>query len=112
MNAELYAAPEHAGPGRTPDVDPVACLGLLTNERSQEILGTLGDERLTAGEIADRTTVPVSTLYRHLTALADAELLDESVRLRPDGRHTAQYARAARDIVLSIGDDITVRIEC
>ena len=111
MNAELYASSEHVRPDRSRDVDAVTCLGLLTNERSQEILAAIGDDRLTAGELADRTTVPVSTLYRHLAALVDAELLDESVRLQPDGRHTAQYARAVREIVVSVADDITVRIE-
>lgn len=80
-------------------------LGLLNDSYCQEILEATGEEILTAREIADRCAFPLSTAYRKLDALTDADLLQEGVRLRDAGRNPSEYERAVDDIVVSFGTE-------
>lgn len=111
MNAQLQTITDTCASPRTTDVDPTTYLGLLTSDRARQILGALDDEPLTTAELADRTSIPLSTLYRQLSTMADALLLEESIRLQPGGHPTTQYARTTCEIVVSIADDITVSIQ-
>lgn len=97
-------------PARPTDLPPTRCLDLLGNDTTQRVLTALGEEPLTASELADRTNLPASTLYRQLSELKETCFVEESVRVQPGGHHAAQYARAAREIVISVADDIAVSV--
>lgn len=85
------------------DVDHL--LGLLEDPYCRMILEATSTETLTAREIAERGEFPLSTTYRKLDALTDAELLEEGVRLRDVGRNPSEYVRVVEEVVLSLEDD-------
>lgn len=96
--------------GRSDDSGRATCLELLGNPTARTILTHLGRGPLTARELADRTTVALSTTYRYLEVLAVTGLVEESVRLDPAGRHASQYARNVGDFVVPLTDDFTVSV--
>ncbi|MFB6106279.1 MAG: helix-turn-helix domain-containing protein [Halobacteriaceae archaeon] len=98
-------------PDRAPDIDPATLIDLLDNESTRRILSALGTDPLTARELASRTDLPLSTLYRRLGELKTTCLVEESLRLNPGGQHAAQYARGPCDVVITIDDGVTVRVD-
>lgn len=86
-------------------------LGLLDDADCRAILETTGGEALSATEICDACDVPRSTAYRKLDRLRDAGLVEESLRVRFDGKHTREYTRRVDDVVVSVGDEGGVELE-
>jgi DNA-binding transcriptional ArsR family regulator len=89
--------------------ETAALFEVLANDGCRAVLRAVGDETLTASEIRDRIDAPMSSIYRHLDALTDVGLLEESVRINPHGRNQNQYSRTVADLVISFDDDIAVR---
>jgi DNA-binding transcriptional ArsR family regulator len=91
--------------------DPAKLFSLLDNDGVRAVLSALGDAPSTAGELADRCEIPQSSLYRYLGELAETHLVSESVRLDPNGKHSAEYSLAVNDLAISIspefGFDVT-----
>lgn len=75
-----------------------------------EAVSTEG-EHLTASEISERCDVPLSTTYRKLELLTEADLLDEQLQIRRSGRHTSEYALGIDDVRISIGDGSGLALE-
>ncbi|MFW5929751.1 MAG: ArsR/SmtB family transcription factor [Halobacteriota archaeon] len=50
------------------------------------------DGRMSAQEISEECDIALSTTYRKLDLLSESTLLEESVDLREDGKHTSVYA--------------------
>jgi len=50
------------------------------------------DGPMSAGELAERCDIPLSSTYRKLERLADAQLLKEGTAIRRDGHHVTRYA--------------------
>jgi DNA-binding transcriptional ArsR family regulator len=86
----------------TPDGETV--LAALEDPDCRALLEATTDEALTAGELIDRCGVPRSTTYRKLEQLTEAGLLEERVRLSPDGKHASEYRRTFDDITISLGE--------
>lgn len=82
-----------------------AVIGALDSRRSRDLLGLLGERAMTASEMAARTDIPRSSLYRYLNGLVEAGLVEESIRLDRSGGHETQYARLADGVVISMSDD-------
>ena len=98
---------------RTPDgVDPSAVLELLSDPGCRAILGATGRPR-TAAELCEICEMPTSTVYRKLEGLSEADLLEETRRLRDHGNHPVQYRRRLDGIGVSFDDtaDADVRVE-
>ena len=84
---------------------------VLNNRSCRSILRTIGDRTLTASEIESNCDVPLSTIYRHLDRLEEANLLGRSLRLESHGQFPSQYARRFDVIEVALeGDSINVRI--
>ena len=96
--------------GRPPSVEPVEVFEVLANKGCREILRTIGEDTLTAGEIGERIEAPMSSIYRHLEALTETRLLEESVRINPHGRNQNQYSIRVSDVSISIADDFDVSL--
>lgn len=109
MGVSLY---ESRGPGWEPGTDVAEDLlfDLLENPRARTLLTVVGEAPMTVNEIAARTDIPVSTIYRQLGELADAGLVEKSIRLDPNGQHSTQYARRVSDISISIADGFAVQV--
>jgi DNA-binding transcriptional ArsR family regulator len=86
----------------TPDGDTV--LTALEDPDCRALLEATTDEALTASELIERCGVPRSTTYRKLERLTEAGLLEERVRISPDGKHASEYRRAVEDITITLGD--------
>lgn len=77
----------------------------LEDADCRAILDATSSESLSASEISEQLDLPLSTTYRKLELLTDAELLDESVRIRQSGKHTSEYARGVGEVTVSIEAD-------
>lgn len=97
-------------PGEADDrgvCDPRAVLHLIGDEYSQQILAC-GDMPLTASELAERCDLPLSTTYRKIDQLLDAGLLEESIRLSAQGKHSTEYRRAMDGVHVSFQGGLDV----
>ena len=95
-----------------PDIDSESVLAALDDPDCRKLLEATTDEALTAQELVDRCDVPRSTTYRKVEQLTEAGLLEESVRLRRDGKHASEYRRSFEDVTISLsaGDGFEVGI--
>lgn len=109
MNIQITSTRPYAATQST-DCEMIQCLDLLANASARAILTTLGDDPLTASELAKQTDLPSSTVYRHLNELNDAGLIEETIRFNLGGKHAAQYARTAVDIVISVADGFSISV--
>ena len=83
---------------------------------SEAVLDTLGDEStraiiealsepMTANELSEACDIPLSTMYRKLDRLADADLVRESTEIRESGQHTTRYARDFTEVSVWVDDE-------
>jgi DNA-binding transcriptional ArsR family regulator len=83
---------------------------------SEEVLNALGDEPtraiitelsepMTANELSEACDIPLSTMYRKLDRLTDANLLMESTEIRRSGQHATLYARGFTQLTVTVDDD-------
>ncbi len=77
-------------------------LTALEDSDCRALLTETAAETLTASELADRCSLPLSTTYRKLELLTDAGLLEERTRLRQTGKHVSEYALLVDDLTVSI----------
>jgi len=85
-------------------------LTALEDPDRRALLEATAEEALTAGELIERCDVPRSTTYRKLERLTEAGLLEERIRLSPDGKHASEYRRTFDDVTISLceSDGMTV----
>ena len=71
----------------------------------------LADDYHTANQLSEKSDIPRSTIYRKIDILTESGLLEESIKLRSDGRHTKTYKRKVEHIDIEItGEGINVYI--
>lgn len=87
------------------DASDAELLTLMGSDAANAILRAV-TEPMTVKEIHQFAEIPLSTAYREVNRLADANLLDERVRLDPNrGTHVAQYVRTFDTIEIKMTDD-------
>ncbi|MDG5817300.1 helix-turn-helix domain-containing protein [Natronococcus sp. A-GB7] len=86
--------------------DIKAILTALNDADCRSILEELGDSEpyLSAAELSERCGVPLSTTYRKLELLEEADLLEEKLRIRQSGRHASEYDQRVDDVTISVDD--------
>jgi DNA-binding transcriptional ArsR family regulator len=77
-------------------VDDADCRAILE--------ATRGESR-TVNELSEACDLPQSTAYRKVDVLANAGLLEESLRVRRSGKHVSEYACGVEDVTLSVAAD-------
>jgi DNA-binding transcriptional ArsR family regulator len=92
----------------SPDLQEV--LEALHDDDCREIVGVLS-EPMTADEIADATDIPLSTTYRKLDRLTEAELLEEGVELRPDGQHASRYVVSFDEVAITLSEEMEFEVD-
>ncbi|QZX99273.1 winged helix-turn-helix domain-containing protein [Halobaculum rubrum] len=95
-----------ADPG--PSLQPV--LDALDDEDCRTIIKHL-EEPLTAGEVSEECEIPMSTTYRKLDLLSEAQLLAEGVEVRQDGHHATRYRTDFDEVIVAIAEDRTLDVE-
>lgn len=93
---------ERAG-DRTPD--PQAVFSALEDPDCRTVLCVLGEEHRTAKELAADCDIPLSTMYRKLDALTDADLLEKMTRVRQNAKNASQYRRSVDDVVVEFAGE-------
>lgn len=91
------------GPTTHADAENVQnILDALDDADCRTILEATRDATLTVNEISEQYDLPQSTAYRKVDLLADAGLLDESLRVRRSGKHVSEYDCGIEDVTLSV----------
>ncbi|SIS01602.1 winged helix-turn-helix domain-containing protein [Natronorubrum thiooxidans] len=102
---------EFSSSGDTPDLERV--IGALDDADCREIISVL-EEPKTVSDIADETDLPLSTTYRKLGLLTEAELVDETIGVRQGRHHKSRYVATFDRIAISFDDDcqLGISIDC
>lgn len=93
------------------EIDSRELIDVLGATHAQTILETV-DGPMTVKEISHVAGIPLSSTYRRVKTLAEANLLDERIAIDPEeGKHVSQYSRAFDRIEMDVTDDgIAVRV--
>lgn len=108
MSQSLRGRPGRSeeGPTRLTGSDDVQqVLDAVDDPDCRAILEATRDEWRTVGEIGDACDLPQSTAYRKVNDLAEAGLLEESLRIQSSGSHVSTYSCGVGDLTLTVGDD-------
>ncbi|MDQ2050046.1 helix-turn-helix domain-containing protein [Natronolimnohabitans sp. A-GB9] len=97
-------------PATDDQVDAKAVLNALDDDACRAILEATSETALTATELSERCDIPMSTAYRKVEKLTEAELVEERVRINTTGKHATEYRKGFDDVRVSI-DDGEVDIE-
>jgi len=85
-----------------PDLQDV--LDALDDPDCRAIVTAL-DEPMTASEISDASDIPLSTTYRKIDRLEEAQLLFEGTEIRPDGQHASIYEVDFEEVVIALTEE-------
>ncbi|WP_123533447.1 winged helix-turn-helix domain-containing protein [Halosimplex salinum] len=85
-----------------PDLQDV--LDALDDPDCRAIVTSL-DEPMTASEISEASDIPLSTTYRKIDRLEEAQLLFEGTEIRPDGQHASIYEVDFEEVVIALTED-------
>lgn len=82
-------------------------LNALDDDDCRAILDATDREARSARELSKSCDLPMSTVYRKLEMLVEADLLAERTRIRRSGKgkHASEYTRAVEEVVVSVGSD-------
>ena len=87
---------------REDPVDPQAVLAALDDDACRSILEATAEETLTATELSERCDIPMSTAYRKVEMLTEADLVEEKVRINTSGKHATEYRKSFDDVLVSV----------
>ncbi|WP_254528504.1 winged helix-turn-helix domain-containing protein [Natrinema gelatinilyticum] len=88
----------------TDPVTPQAVLAALDDDACRSILEATNEESLTATEVSERCDIPMSTAYRKVEMLTEADLVTEQVRINTSGKHATEYRKNFDDVLVSVTD--------
>ncbi|WP_254763176.1 winged helix-turn-helix domain-containing protein [Natrinema marinum] len=89
---------------REDPVDPQAVLAALDDDACRCILEATSEESLTATEVSEQCDIPMSTAYRKVEMLTEADLVEETVRINTSGKHATEYRKNFDDVLVSVAD--------
>lgn len=88
-------------------------LELVGEERVREILAATSREPMSAKDLSDECDVALSTIYRRVEEMLDFDLLVERTQIEPDGSHHSVYEANIDHLDVDIDDgtiDVDVRV--
>ena len=89
---------------RDDPVDPQAVLAALDDDACRAILEATAETALTATELSEECDIPMSTAYRKVEMLTEADLVAEQVRINTSGKHATEYRKNFDDVLVSVAD--------
>ena len=87
------------------DAEVQRLLEILTDRRCRAILDATSDTVRSTREIAEACGFPLSTTYRKVESLVEADFLAERVRVKCQGRHPSEYVRIVESLAVSVGEN-------
>lgn len=88
----------------------LAVLDALDDADARAIIRAL-EEPMTASELSEECDIPLSTTYRKLDLLTEAELLVEGTEIRADGHHTTTYEVTFEEVRIELTEDQRLDVE-
>jgi len=89
---------------RDESIDPQAVLAALDDDACRAILEATAETALTATELSEECDIPMSTAYRKVEMLTEADLVAEQVRINTSGKHATEYRKNFDDVLVSVAD--------
>ncbi|MGM0388101.1 helix-turn-helix domain-containing protein [Natrinema limicola] len=89
---------------RDDSVDPQAVLAALDDDACRAILEATAETALTATELSEECEIPMSTAYRKVEMLTEADLVAEQVRINTTGKHATEYRKNFDDVLVSVAN--------
>lgn len=86
----------------SPTLDSV--LKALGDADAQDLLEALSEPKA-ASELSEECDIPLSTTYRKLELLTDADLLEEVTEIHNDGQHTTRYVIGFDTVTITVDSD-------
>lgn len=97
--------------GAAGEIDQQAVFHALDEPVCRAILTAVQAEARTARELADECGQSLSTVYRKISLLTDAGLIEEHTRIKTRGKHASQYICAFDEIAVSVtADGVLLRV--
>ncbi|WP_255196870.1 winged helix-turn-helix domain-containing protein [Halorarius litoreus] len=87
-----------------PEPDLETVLDALDDETCRGIVEEL-TEPMTATEVSEACSVPLSTTYRKLDRLAEASLVTTATEVRRDGHHTTHYRTDFQSVLVEFHEE-------
>lgn len=87
-------------------------LNALDDADCRAILDVTDRKARSARELSELCNLPMSTVYRKLEMLVEANLLVERTRIRRSGKgkHASEYARAVEEVLVSVGREAELEL--
>lgn len=82
----------------------------LSDDDCRTIVEAL-EEPMTTNQISEACDLPLSTTYKKIDKLDEATLVEESVQLREDGKHTNTYVVDFEDVCAELTEDHELSVE-
>ena len=82
--------------------EPRTVLTALADTDTRAILAATGAEPRSVAELVDHCEIPTATAYRKVDDLVEAGLLEERVRIRPQGRNVSEYVLGVNAITVTL----------
>ncbi len=86
------------------DADADELLRLLSDEYARTIIAEISDEPLPARSLVERVDASRATVYRRLSSLEEAGLVETGLAIDADGHHRQEYGLALDTVELSLED--------
>ena len=88
----------------------LSILDALDDADARAIIRALA-EPMTARELSDECEIPLSTTYRKLDLLTEADLLTEGTEIRADGHHTTTYEVTFDEVRIELTENRRLGVE-
>lgn len=85
-------------------------LTALNDSKCRRIISATMQERLSADELSRRCDIPLSTVYRKVQRLVEADILAERVRLSSYPQYTHEYVLVADSLSVTFLDESGISI--
>ena len=101
---------ESRPPQATEGHELYSVLAALTDDDCRAIVESLSSP-MSAQEISDTCDIPLSTTYRKVNMLAEADLVEERIDVRRGSKHTKRYEPNFESVNISLTDEGKLSID-
>lgn len=103
--SSTIATGSEGGDAAAVEPDHGAVFDALDEQVCREILTAVQSDALTAQELAEECGRSLSTVYRKISLLTDAGLIEEHTRIQTRGKHASQYICAFENVCVNMTPD-------
>ena len=104
QSAEDAARESGGAEGVDGAVEADEVLRLLSDEYARTIIAEISEESLPARSLVERVDASRATVYRRLSSLEDAGLVESGITIDTDGHHRQEFSLALDTVELTLED--------